>query len=527
MADMLSKVAPQWALKRRMAAVQLAALNTTHKGASTTRRSLWSWIPGLGSANAETEPERGTLTARSRDAYRNQPLARAVIGRARSNVIGTGLRHQANIDAKSLGISSEEAADYNDQIEREFRLWAESSECDIERTDSFYQLQSLALVSALVSGDVFVNTPFLERPGSIYGLKLQMVEADRICNRQRKPDSERLVAGIQFDRHGAPLFYNVLKSFPGNPLVTQERWDTLRVFGQHTGRRRVMHVLWRDRPGQARGIPFIAPILEPLKQLDRYSDAELAAAVVAGMFTVFIRSDMGDTQLQGLSAGQSPESYGEEGGDIKLGNAAVVGLAPGESVDTANPGRPNTAFEPFVSAILRQIGAALEIPMDELMLDYRSSYSAARAAMLQAWKFYNQRRTWFALKFCQPIYELWFDEAVARGRITAPGYDDPALRAAWTRAKWIGPARGAIDEEKEVNAAIKRIEAGISTIDDEATEMKGTDFDTVHERRVREQQMRKAGGLLMNKTSTPDPASEGKPTDDDSAPEKEGDDDAA
>ena len=517
MADVFSRIAPQWALKRRMAAVQLAALDTSHKGASTTRRSLFSWLPGLKSANADVEPERRTLTARSRDAYRNQAMARAAVSRVRAHAVGTGLRLQASIDAKTLGLEPDAAAEINNAIEREFRLWAESPECDAERTDTFYGLQSLAMVSALVSGDVFVNTPFIQRPGSLYGLKLQLIEADRVMNPDRKPDSADLVGGIRYDGNGAPLRYHVLRGHPGDPLAVAgtEKWDSLLVFGQRTGRRRVMHVLWRERPGQARGIPFIAPILEPLKQLDRYADAEVAAAVVAAMFTVFIKSDMGDTQLQGLSSDQVTEPYGEEAGDIKLGNAAVVGLAPGESVETANPGRPNTAFDPFVSALVRQIGAALEIPADELMLHYQASYSAARAAMLQAWRLYTERRQWLASKLCQPVYELWFDEAVARGRIEAPGYADPAKRAAWTRSRWIGPARGAIDEEKAVKAAAARVDLGISSREDEAIELRGADFDTVHERLVRENRKRQEAGLGATGTPNPqpDPGNDSPPDD--------------
>lgn len=38
-------------------------------------------------------------------------------------------------------------------------------------------------------------------------------------------------------------------------------------------------------------VPFLAPVIEALKQLGRYTDAELVAAVVSGMFTVFIEKE--------------------------------------------------------------------------------------------------------------------------------------------------------------------------------------------------------------------------------------------
>jgi hypothetical protein len=50
-------------------------------------------------------------------------------------------------------------------------------------------------------------------------------------------------------------------------------------------------------------------------------------------------------------------------------------------IDTANPGRPNAQFDPFVTAIVRQIGVALELPYEILIKHFTSTYSAARAAI--------------------------------------------------------------------------------------------------------------------------------------------------
>jgi len=68
--------------------------------------------------------------------------------------------------------------------------------------------------------------------------------------------------------------------------------------------------------------------------------------------------------------------------------------------------------------------------MEVLIKHFTASYSAARASLLEAWKFYLNRRHWFAAGFCQPIFEAWFAEAVSLGRIPAPGFDMPDLRKA-------------------------------------------------------------------------------------------------
>ena len=79
--------------------------------------------------------------------------------------------------------------------------------------------------------------------------------------------------------------------------------------------------------------------------------------------------------------------------------------------------------------------------------------------------------------FCQPVYERWLMEAVGSGRIKAPGFfNDPAVRKAWSRCQWNGPAPGMIDPVKEVEAAERKIALGTSTREKESVELNGTDF---------------------------------------------------
>ena len=129
----------------------------------------------------------------------------------------------------------------------------------------------------------------------------------------------------------------------------------------------------------------------------------------------------------------------------------------------------------------------MEIPFELLTKSFLASYSASRAALLEAWKSFRMRRTWFANDFCQPIYELWLSEAVARGRINAPGFfNDPSKKRAWCKADWNGPAPGQIDPTKEVEAAIKRVSEGFSTRERETIELTGGDWDKNIEQVTRE-----------------------------------------
>lgn len=502
--DAVLKVARDVAAPRIVTQGGGGGSETRWRGASRLLRSMASWLPRLGSPSRDLNtPERKTLVARSRDAMRNHLIARAAIYRARTSIVGTGLICRPQVDWKVLGISEDEAERYNEDLERIWSLYADNPcECDAEATLNHYQLQSLVLISAMVGGDVFVASPDIERPGCVFSTRLQPIETDRVCNPAGQLDTANLTDGVVSDQHGAPVGYWVSRGYPDEvTLGGQQGWDFLPAFGAETGRRRVLHI-WADkeRPGQKRGAPYLAPVLEPLQKLERYSSAELMAAVISAMFTVFLKKssgfDGGNLPMSALVGGQSDQIVNsaepaDELPPVELGEGAVVDLGVGEEPVIANPARPNAQFDPFFTAVVKEIGAALEQPMEELLLHYSSSYSAARAAMLQAWRFYLLRRWWLTCDFCQPSRELVVDEAVARGLIRLPGYNDPIKRKAWLNAIWIGPAKGAMDELKEANAAKARIDAGVSNETIETAAMTGESWQSVIRQRSREIKQRR------------------------------------
>ena len=112
--------------------------------------------------------------------------------------------------------------------------------------------------------------------------------------------------------------------------------------------------------------------------------------------------------------------------------------------------------------------------------------------MLEAWRYFSARREWLAFNFCQPIYEAWMWEAVAKGRISAPGFlTDPAMRAAYLNANWTGPARGQIDELKEAKAAREWLDLGVKTLDQVTQEETGLDWETNQRQRAKEVSLRR------------------------------------
>lgn len=471
----------------------------SYTGADRGRRSFANWATSGGDADADTLADLPTLRQHSRDLIRNNGLAGGAIETNVTSVVGSGLVLQSTIDRDVLRLDEKQADAWEANTEREFALFAKH--CDANRTLNFYGLQELVFRSTLENGDVFTFTPWRKRPESPYELKLKIVEADRVGNRNNVANRPSLAGGIKRDDDGAPTHVQLMKYHPGSAYYAAQHWTDVPMFGEKSGRRQVIHNYFTLRPDQSRGVPYLAPIVELIKQLGRYTEAEIMAAVVSAMFTVFVKTETGQGGLFNNGGGTNQPASATTPADTKaplnMGNGMVVDLADGESIETANPGRPNPNFDPFVLAITRQIGARLQLPFELLVKHFTASYSASRAALNEAWKYFIKNRTWLSDYFCQPVYELFMDEAVAKGRIVAPGYfTDHIVREAYLGSKWIGPGKGQINELVEGKAAALRKDEGFSTAAQETAMMNGGNFERNHRQRVKEHTMRVQDGLI-------------------------------
>jgi lambda family phage portal protein len=165
---------------------------------------------------------------------------------------------------------------------------------------------------------------------------------------------------------------------------------------------------------------------------------------------------------------------------------------PGESITSFNPQRPSATFEPFVDRILRAISAALGLPYELVAKDFsKTNYSSARAALLEARRYFKVRQEWLAQKLCQPVWEMLLEEAYLRGEIDAGNfYEKGRPMPAWVRARWIAPGWSWVDPLKEVKASREAIAGNISSLADEVAGQ-GKDWEEILEQRAREEQKRK------------------------------------
>lgn len=465
-------VSPQAGLDRLRARTVLA-LAGGYTAGRRDRRTTRTWRPGGGSANADLLPDLPDLRSRSRDLERNDLVGRGALRRVRTAVVGSGLEVRPQIDRETLGLSDVEVDRWERQAAREMALAAGT--LDITGVQHWLDLQGMTFASVLASGDALVIRRWVEGQG-VYATRVQIVEGDRVSNPHHQADTPTLAGGVETDALGRVVAYHVRTTHPGDTGTIGAEWQRIPAWDRH-GQRLAFLLYDRERPDQARGEPYLAPVVEAIKQLGRFAEAEVMAAVISAMFTVFVSSEDGG----GLVADPGNDAQG----GVELGNGAIVQLPDGSKVDFASPNRPNNEFSAFVEAVLRQIGMALELPYEVLVQHFTASYSASRAALEMAWQFFRRRRAWLARALCAPVYDWVIAEAVARERLAAPGFfDDSMIRAAYLRADWIGPARPSLDPVKDAMAADKWIGLGVKTRSEVTAEVTGGDWESkVAERR--------------------------------------------
>ena len=288
MANILDKaiaaISPEKGYRRAVARSALSIMNNGtgygNYGASRVSRAMRSWHVGGGSAKEDIEDNLDTLRKRSRDAYMGIPLATGAIKTLRTNVVGSGLVPTPQVDADYLHLTEEQADQLQAQISREFELWADSTLCDAGGMDNFWRLQTLAFTSFLMNGDSFAAVQFNEHPRWPYALQLRLIEADQICSPDRMDrlqpckvngyDVFQVVQGVETNQNGEVVAYWVASRHPlaydnAVPLT----WTRVEARDPETGEPNILCVTQRERAGQRRGVPLLAPVLPTLKQMGR------------------------------------------------------------------------------------------------------------------------------------------------------------------------------------------------------------------------------------------------------------------
>ena len=464
--------------------------DTAYSGASYRRKQLANWGPVRAPADVDLLPELGTLVARTRDLDRNNGIAAGAFQSLNDNVVGIGLRLAATPDYRALGKDIEWAEEWGRNVESLWKTWAEGCTCDAAYRRNFASMSQLVFRSALQNGETLALALWLDRPNLAWRTAIQLVDTDRLSNPiDRMMITKNMRGGIEIDQYGRPIAYYIraipeyLSLLYYAPVVGGPA-EWVRIPAEtEWGRKRVIHMFEMQRVDQTRGAPILTPIIEQFRMFDAYQRTELQSAIVNAIVAGIIETPMDPAGISELVGGDAAGYLAAKNEyRVQLEGGTLIPLYPGDKLQPFTPSRPVGTYPAFVETILRQIGAACGLPYELVLKDFsKTNYSSARAALLEAWRFFLNRRAWMATYWCQPVYELWLEEAVNAGVVEAPEFYQ--LKAYYARAKWIGPGRGWVDPVKEAEAAKIRMQNNISTLEMECAEQ-GYDWQEILEQRA-------------------------------------------
>ena len=418
------------------------------------------------------------LQSQSSDQIRNDALASAAINNMVTGTVGSGLKPQPAIDCEFLSISDEKAHEFSRKAERLFQWWAISKTCDFSRNHTFWEMEALLIRSTLEFGDSFV----LKRKRSsspILDLSLQMIEAPRVKT-PLEHSSPYMKAGLELSQKTGEIAA-IYVSSEGKTFLP----EFIRVSVHDAdGHLQLIHLANKKRIDQSRGIPYLATVTPLMKQLSRFAEGETAAAVLNSFLAFVTKTRDGSSPLgdSGVVGGGKKRQVPQ-----KISPQMNVHLREGESIEMLDPKRPNSNFSSFFDAIVKLIGAELEIPFEVLISSFNSSYSASRAAMVKAFQVYKLRRKWLVENFHKQVWDWFIEDCILKGHLDAPGFfDDPIKRLAYTSCDWVGDSSLQLDPVKEANGAGKLYELGVISKKTLTQLLTGQNYENVVEQRRKE-----------------------------------------
>lgn len=435
-ANLLSLASPRRALRRaglKRALDVIQQPRAQYDGAGRNHRMSWRMF-SRASAAREVSNALDRLRAVSRDMRRNNAYAARVISAIASNTVGEGI-----MPAVVAGPRTKKAV--LDLIKAHLDTVA----IDFDGRNNFYGQQALSISTVAEAGECLI---LRRRAKSSLGLKvplqIQILEPDFLDTSEDRslPDGGAIISGVEFDADGKRVAYHLFTSHPGSSLGSTE---TKRVPADD-----VIHLYRVDRPGQVRGVPWLAPAMMTLWDLARYEEAELVRQEIAACFAAFVIDGDGDLALEAAKNAGAAASPGDAPRET-LEAGTIQYLKQGSSVTFGTPPQVQS-YESFIRAQLRKIAVAVGIPFEVIAGDLSQvNFSSGRMGWLEFQRSIDQWRAHLMVAHMCDRVAVWFVEALY---LTNPRLGAFALG-------WTSPHREMIQPKEEIEADILEMRAGL------------------------------------------------------------------
>lgn len=455
--SLMGFISPRWARERASTEAAIEELNSFRNARYSRISGRARTTEGRADFFLETGYDRREIVDRARQLERDSVIADGMLSRAVENVIGDGFRLRAQ--------SKSEA--WNERVEQRWNEWCKSN-ADVRGLGTFNELMALTYRSWLRDGDVAAI--------KLADGALQFIESDQIANPLGNIPQKNHIDGIELDRRGKPVSFLVVTD--PDPM-----WASVR-FGQDFDTipaRDVLYLARRQRLGQTRGLSAFSNVSWLLDQIDGQIEAVTVAARMSACVGLVIERE---TRQSGLTT--TTDSAGNVRRSMTLEPGMVAEVGRGDKVTTIDPKNPSQNFQDLLATLGRLVGLSFGLPLEVAFLDFsRTNYSSARAALLQAHKVWEIHQGMMA-GFASKVFSWWLMREIKAGRI-------PVRRDA-LKHDWIKPGWKWVDPEKELNADLAAVDAGIMSLADLA-EKQGKDLVKLLERRAEEIKLKEKLGI--------------------------------
>lgn len=491
------------------------------EGAERMERETALWSPSMRSPDQIINSSKPLADARTRDMIQNDGYAAGASTLHKDNIVGSQYRLNANPNWKLLGVSQDWADEFQQVVESRFTTIAESDNCyfDASGHNTFTGLVRLAVGGFVLTGEVLGTAEWLRNVNRPIKTAIQLISPDRLSNPMGMSDTRNLRRGINIDDRGRPVSYWFRKGHPSETYdLNAFQWKEVQA-EKPWGRKQVIHIIEQLLPDQSRGVADMVAALKNMKMTKKFQDITLQNAVINASFAAAIESELPSGEVFATLGANNPNgviggmndylsnylgalgSYLDGAKNIQMDGAKIPHLFPGTKLNMQPVGTPGGVGTGFEQSLLRHTAATLGLSYEQFSRDYtQTNYSSARASMNETFKFMQARKTSVADRFASSVYRLWLEEEIANGNLPLPvGKDrswfyEPLVKDAISRCTWIGASRGQIDEMKETQAALMRINGGLSTFEKECSKL-GDDFRDIFEQRNRENKLMDSLGL--------------------------------
>ena len=450
----VSSVFPEAGLRRAVARTKLDMLGSSARsydaGKAGHRTGGWQGVSGK-SANAEIGVALPNIRDRSRDLVRNNSYAAKAVNALVSGIVGSGIIPEPKTGTDRQQMATEEV----------WNAWAE--QCDADGALDFYGIQALVMRCVVESGECLVRFRARRPKDSLaVPFQLQVLEPDFIDTSRYGTDKDGYtVDGIKFDRQGRRVGYWLFDQHPGSNRMMSG------ITSRLVDAADVLHIFDKLRPGQDRGVPWLAPVVLRMWDLATYDEAELIRKRIEACLAAFVEQEPGgDARSIGrLSDGTSTDGAGTtrlesfEPGMIEY-------MRPGEKVTFAEP-KSAGGYGEYMSVQLHAVAAGIGVTYEQLTGDLSLvNYSSYRAGHLE-FRALCERTRWQLMvnQFSAPVWRRFMQAGFASG----------ALKRIDVMVEWVSPPWQSIDPVKEADADLTLMRLGLKTLKDALTE-RGKDF---------------------------------------------------